>query len=123
MLLSPWWTLGAVSRRGFWSACSTRFLPPRREAPGCQPRRRRRCLHHRFPARRRGHGGDVNTILIVTADDALRGRLVSALGDHSVFVAQSDPEALKTLRLIDIDVILRGGGMPRGLETFVASVK
>ena len=34
----------------------------------------------------------MNTILIVTADDALRGRLVSALGDHSVFVAQSDPE-------------------------------
>src|SRR5207249_8946782 len=95
----------------------------RRQAPGCQPRRRRRCLHHRFPARRRGHGGDVNTILIVTADDALRGRLVSALGDHSVFVAQTDPEALKTLRLIDIDVILRGGSLPRTLETFVASVK
>ena len=65
----------------------------------------------------------MNTVLIVTPDDALRTRLVSALGDHSVFVAQTDPEALKTLRLIDIDVILRGGSLPRTLETFVASVK
>ena len=65
----------------------------------------------------------MNTVLIVTTDDTLRGRLVSALGDHSVFVAQSDPDALKTLQLIDIDVILRGGGPPRGLDTFVASVK
>src|SRR5256712_3210422 len=66
----------------------------------------------------------MNAVLIVTSDDALRTRLVTALGDHSVFVAQGDAEALKTLRLIDIDVILRGGpGLPRGLETFVARAK
>ena len=66
----------------------------------------------------------MNAVLIVTSDDALRTRLVTALGDHSVFVAQGDAEALKTLRLIDIDVILRGGpGLPRGLEGFVARVK
>jgi len=66
----------------------------------------------------------VNTVLVVTPDDTLRTRLVAALGDHSVFVAQSDVEALKTLRLIDIDVILRGGaGLPRDLESFVARVK
>ena len=50
----------------------------------------------------------MNTVLVVAPDEALRARLVTALGDHSVFAAQSDAEALKTLRLIDIDVILRG---------------
>jgi len=65
-----------------------------------------------FPLAGDGAGVGVNTVLIVTPDDALRGRLVAALGGHSVFVAQSDSEALKTLRLIDIDVILRGGGLP-----------
>ena len=66
----------------------------------------------------------MNTVLVVAPDEALRTRLVAALGDHSVFTAQSDAEALKTLRLIDIDVILRGGpGLPRGLETFVARAK
>ena len=48
----------------------------------------------------------MNTVLVVAPDEALRARLVTALGDHSVFAAQSDAEALKTLRLIDIDMIL-----------------
>ena len=66
----------------------------------------------------------MTTVLVVASDEALRARLVAALGDHSVFVAQSDTEALKTLRLIDIDVILRGGpSLARGLEAFVARVK
>src|SRR5437879_7089851 len=66
----------------------------------------------------------MNTVLIVTPDEPLRTRLVAGLADHSVFVAQSDPEALKTLRLIDIDVILRGGGgLPRSLDAFIAGVK
>ena len=29
----------------------------------------------------------MNTILVVTSDDALRARLMVALGDHSVFTA------------------------------------
>src|SRR5262245_42297902 len=66
----------------------------------------------------------MNTILIVTSDEALRARLVSALSDHAVFAAPSDTEALKTLRLIEIDVVLRGGiGMPRDAQTFVARVR
>src|SRR3989449_8778712 len=66
----------------------------------------------------------MTTVLVVASDEALRARLVAALGDHSVFVALGDTEALKTLRLIDIDVILRGGpGLARGLEAFVARVK
>jgi len=56
----------------------------------------------------------MTTVLVVASDEALRARLVPALADHSVFVAQSDTEALKTLRLIDIDVILRGGAARAG---------
>jgi len=66
----------------------------------------------------------MNTILIVTSDDALRTRLMSALSHHSVFTAPNDAEALKTLRLIEIDVVLRGGvGMPRDIESFMARVR
>ena len=66
----------------------------------------------------------MNTILVVTSDDALRARLMVALGDHSVFTASSDAEALKTLRLIEIDVVVRGGaGMPRDISSFVARAR
>ena len=66
----------------------------------------------------------MNTVLVVVPDETLRTRLVSGMRDHSVFVAQSDAEALKTLRLIDIDVILRGGpGLPHDLESFIARVR
>ena len=66
----------------------------------------------------------MNTVLVVTHDDALRTNLLGALNDYSAFIAQSDTEALKILRLIDIDVVLRDcGGPPRGLEAFAARVK
>jgi two-component system, NtrC family, sensor histidine kinase AtoS len=66
----------------------------------------------------------MNTVLVVVPDEALRARLISGMRDHSVFAAQSDAEALKTLRLIDIDIILRGGpGLSQELEAFIARVK
>ena len=66
----------------------------------------------------------MNTVLVVVPDEALRTRLVSGLRDHSVFVAQNDAEALKTLRLIEIDLILRGGpGLPQDLESFIARAR
>ena len=66
----------------------------------------------------------MNTILVVTSDDALRARLMAVLSDHSVFAAPNEAEALKTLRLIEIDVIVRGGaGMPRDIESFVTRVR
>jgi signal transduction histidine kinase len=66
----------------------------------------------------------MNTVLVVVPDEALRTRLISGMRDHSVFVAQSDAEALKTLRLIDIDFILRGGpGLPQDLESFIARAR
>jgi PAS domain S-box-containing protein len=64
------------------------------------------------------------TALVVTADSALRSRLQRALASFSVFEAASDAEALKTLRLVDIDVILRDSAGPSGaLSTFVAGVR
>jgi PAS domain S-box-containing protein len=66
----------------------------------------------------------VNTVLVVTHDEALRTRLLGAVSDCSAFIAQSDAEAVKILRLIDIDVILRDcAGLPRGLEGFATRVK
>src|SRR2546426_1993842 len=66
----------------------------------------------------------MNTVLVVTHDDALRTSLLGALDDYSAFIAQSDTEALKILRLIDIDVVLRDCvGLPRGLEAFAGRVK
>src|SRR5438094_3077821 len=99
---------------------------PRREAQGRQPAGGWRRLQRRVPARRRGASASVrvNTVLVVTHDDALRTNLLGALTDYSAFIAQSDTEALKILRLIDIDVVLRDcGGPPRGLEAFAARVK
>jgi PAS domain S-box-containing protein len=64
------------------------------------------------------------TALVLTADSALRGRLQRALASFNVFQASSDAEALKTLRLVDIDIILRDSTGPAGaLSTFVAGVR
>src|SRR5207302_11473153 len=98
----------------------------RRQAQGGEPARRRCRLHRRVSAC--GHGARasvrMNTVLVVTHDDALRTRLLGALDDYSAFIAQSDADAMKILRLIDIDVILRDCvGLPRGLEAFAARVK
>jgi two-component system, NtrC family, sensor histidine kinase AtoS len=66
----------------------------------------------------------VNTILVVTADTSLRSRLVRGLGAFTVFEAPGDTEALKTLRLVDIDVVLRETTGPTGaLSTFVSNVR
>ena len=57
-------------------------------------------------------------------DETLRARLVRSLASFSIFETQNDKEALRTLRLVDIDVILRESTGPAGaLATFVASVR
>ena len=47
------------------------------------------------------------TLLLVSADDALRRRLEAALDDISLFVAATDLDAIKQLRMVDIDVAVR----------------
>ncbi|HEY7517409.1 MAG TPA: GAF domain-containing protein [Methylomirabilota bacterium] len=66
----------------------------------------------------------MNAVLLVTADAALRGRLQRALTSFNVFPAASDAEAIKTLRLVDIDLVLRESAGPAGaLSTFVGTVR
>jgi PAS domain S-box-containing protein len=66
----------------------------------------------------------VNTVLVLTTDDALRARVSRSLAPFSVFEARADGEALRTLRLVDIDVILRESTGPAGaLATFVAAAR
>jgi PAS domain S-box-containing protein len=66
----------------------------------------------------------MNAVLVVSADAALRGRLQRSLTSFSIFPAESDAEALKTLRMVEIDLVLRESAGPAGaLSTFVAAVR
>ncbi|HEY3064939.1 MAG TPA: GAF domain-containing protein [Methylomirabilota bacterium] len=66
----------------------------------------------------------MNTALVVTADDALRARIERALARYSVFTAASDAEALRTLAVVDADLVVRDcGGTSRGLESFVVGLR
>jgi PAS domain S-box-containing protein len=67
----------------------------------------------------------VKTVLLVSASDALRTRLLRGLEyTHSVFTAASDDEALRTLRLTEMELIFKEiVGPSRDLATFIASVR
>src|SRR2546428_12868418 len=66
----------------------------------------------------------MKTVLVVTADSALQSRLLRNFASASVFVAATDADALKTLRIVDVDVVLRDSARPAAdLHTFVARVK
>ncbi len=66
----------------------------------------------------------MNTVLVVTLDDALRTRLLRGLGAFTIFEAPSDAEAVKTLRLVEIDLVLRDSAGPAGaLSTFVSGAR
>ena len=66
----------------------------------------------------------MNAVLIVSADATLRGRLQRALSSFSTFPVDSDAEAIKTLRLVEIDLVLRESSGPAGaLSSFVAAVR
>ena len=66
----------------------------------------------------------MKTVLVVTADSALQSRLLRNFASASVFVAATDADALKTLRIVDVDVVFRDSARPAAdLHTFVARVK
>lgn len=66
----------------------------------------------------------MKTVLVVTPDDALRTRLLRGFPEASVFLAQTDADALKTLRLIDVDAVIRDSRRPaQSLGAFVSQVK
>ena len=49
----------------------------------------------------------VITLLLVSGDEALRRRLGDTLDDASLFVAATDADAIKQLRMVDIDIAVR----------------
>jgi signal transduction histidine kinase len=66
----------------------------------------------------------VRTVLVVSADESFRSRLLRALGDRSVFTAANDDEALKTLRLTEVDVVVKEATPPiRDVPAFIAGVR
>lgn len=66
----------------------------------------------------------MRTILLVSANDAFRSRLVHALGPRSVFFAASDDDALKTLRVTQVEAIVKEAVAPlRETPTFIARVR
>jgi hypothetical protein len=66
----------------------------------------------------------VKTLLLVCADEAIRIRLERLLGRMTLFTGATDDEALKTLGIVDVDVVLRvsSHGGAAAAEAFVERV-
>ena len=112
------WRSGGTVYRGLPGAGCTCSLRETVYCDDCWGTEARRIA---LTSRCRGRGEPLNTVLVVTSDDTLRARLVRSLSGFSIFEAPSDKDALRTLRLVDIDVIVRGNTGPLGaLATFVA---
>src|SRR5215470_8353283 len=83
-------------------------------------------LHHRVPgavgqARR---GVCMKTVLLVAADETVETKLLRALTDYSVFLARTDEVALRTLRLTEVDMIVKHAAHPaRNLDSFIAKAR
>jgi signal transduction histidine kinase len=66
----------------------------------------------------------VKTVLLVSTSETLRARLLRALEDTSVFTAVSDDEALRTLRLTEMELIIKEATPPlRNLDSFITRVR
>jgi signal transduction histidine kinase len=66
----------------------------------------------------------VRTVLLVSEDEGLNSRLLRALPDCSVFPASTDEEALRTLRLTEVDLVLKQVAKPvRDLGGFIAKAR
>jgi DNA-binding response OmpR family regulator len=66
----------------------------------------------------------VKTVLLVSASETLRPKLLRALEDTSVFTAASDEEALRTLRLTEMELIIKEATPPlKNLAPFIARAR
>ena len=66
----------------------------------------------------------MRTVLLVSEDEALDAQLLRALPDCSVFATPTDEEALRTLRLTEVDLVLKHVTPPvRDLEGFIAKAR
>jgi nitrogen-specific signal transduction histidine kinase len=65
----------------------------------------------------------MKTVLLLVTDGRLRTRVLRVLDGYSVFEAQTETEALKILRVTDIDVVVRETGPARGLDVSVGRIR
>ena len=66
----------------------------------------------------------MKSVLLVSSDEALRTRLLRALAEHSVFGVARDEEALRTLRMSPVDVVIKEARVPlRELDAFIAKAR
>ena len=66
----------------------------------------------------------MRTVLLVSEDEALNVRLRRALPDCSVFPSPTEEEALHTLRLTEVDLVLKHVTQPvRDLDGFIAKAR
>ena len=66
----------------------------------------------------------MKSVLLVAGDEAVGAKLFRALSSYSVFPAQTDEEALRTLRLTEVDLILKHAAHPaRELNDFIAKAR
>ena len=62
----------------------------------------------------------MRTVLLVSGDEALRARLARSFGGQSVFSAATDEEGLRTLRVTEVDLIVKEAIAPiRDVPAFV----
>ena len=66
----------------------------------------------------------MKTVLLVSASEALRPKLMRGLEDTSVFTATSDEEALRTLRLTEMELIIKEATPPlKHIGPFITRVR
>lgn len=66
----------------------------------------------------------MKTVLLVAASETLRPKLLRALEDTSVFTATSDEEALRTLRLTEMELIIKEATPPlKHLAAFITRAR
>ena len=66
----------------------------------------------------------MKTVLLVSTSETLRSRLLRALEDTSVFTATSDEEALRTLRLTEMELIIKEAAPAlKNLDSFITRVR
>ncbi|MFI5328619.1 MAG: hypothetical protein ACHQ7H_20465, partial [Candidatus Rokuibacteriota bacterium] len=66
----------------------------------------------------------MKTVLLVSASETLRPKLLRALEDTSVFTATSDEEALRTLRLTEMELIIKEATPPlKNLAPFMTRAR
>jgi GAF domain-containing protein len=66
----------------------------------------------------------MKTVLLVTADPKLRARLLRPLGERSVFFADTDDDAVRTLRCAEVDLVIKDApGAAPEMASFAARVR